>query len=423
METIRCPDLPGPVDRRLQCQHGRRHALGDSRADHARRSARAIRAWLVERYGPWISYKPTADPILWPLWAAPLLLLGAGGYIVAGRLKTRGKGQRHDGGCSSRWAWACWRPSRSNSGRALPLRDMAAPGAALLLGLAGYAWQGHPGLAGHEVHATTAAKFDERLAEKRRSIGERMGPASKWLIMSDGLALQGDTQDAANIIAKGLETMPDDPDLWVGLGNALLAHGSGRLTPAADTAYRQALALQPDGISPNYFYGLALAQSGQFEPAKQSGRSWPRVCPRSRPARRAGPQPGHARPSHCGTRRWGRRARPRESTVNACCACEGEMLGRPASSWSGFDRESPNDGEGVGIQVTSPEPSSTSPSAEPVAHGREGCSSCPSGRSASSSATSAPARSTPSARPSRAITRSSSTRRISWARSASCSGR
>ncbi len=153
-------------------------------------------------------------------------------------------------------------------GARLPLRDMAAPGAALLLGLAGYAWQGHPGLAGHEVKATTAAKFDERLAEKRRSIGERMGPASKWLIMSDGLALQGDTQDAANIIAKGLESMPDDPNLWVGLGNALLAHGDGRLTPAADTAYRQALRLQPDGISPNYFYGLALAQSGQFEPAK-----------------------------------------------------------------------------------------------------------------------------------------------------------
>jgi cytochrome c-type biogenesis protein CcmH len=48
-----------------------------------------IRAWLIERYGDWISYKPTAEPILWPLWAAPLLLLGGGGLIVAGRLKKR----------------------------------------------------------------------------------------------------------------------------------------------------------------------------------------------------------------------------------------------------------------------------------------------------------------------------------------------
>jgi len=49
----------------------------------------AIRAWLIERYGDWISYKPTADPILWPLWAAPLLLLGAGGVLAYGRMRRR----------------------------------------------------------------------------------------------------------------------------------------------------------------------------------------------------------------------------------------------------------------------------------------------------------------------------------------------
>ena len=27
----------------------------------------AIRAWLVQRYGSWISYKPTAEPAAWPL--------------------------------------------------------------------------------------------------------------------------------------------------------------------------------------------------------------------------------------------------------------------------------------------------------------------------------------------------------------------
>jgi cytochrome c-type biogenesis protein CcmH/NrfG len=154
-------------------------------------------------------------------------------------------------------------------GARVPMKDMAAPGAALLLGLAGYAWQGRPGLAGHPVKATATAKFDERLAEKRRAIGERLGPASKWLVMSDGLALQGNTEDAANVLVSGLKAMPNDPDLWVGLGNALLAHGDGRLSPAAAHAYRRALAIEPQGISPNYFYGLALAQSGQFEAAKQ----------------------------------------------------------------------------------------------------------------------------------------------------------
>jgi cytochrome c-type biogenesis protein CcmH len=54
----------------------------------------AIRAWLIERYGDWISYKPSADPILWPLWAAPIVLLGAGGVLAYGRMRRRKGGQQ-----------------------------------------------------------------------------------------------------------------------------------------------------------------------------------------------------------------------------------------------------------------------------------------------------------------------------------------
>ncbi len=49
----------------------------------------AIRDWLVDRYGDWVSYRPSAAPIAWPLWAAPVILLIFGGAIVAGRLKRR----------------------------------------------------------------------------------------------------------------------------------------------------------------------------------------------------------------------------------------------------------------------------------------------------------------------------------------------
>jgi cytochrome c-type biogenesis protein CcmH len=48
-----------------------------------------IRAWLIERYGDWISYRPTTEPIALPLWAAPIILLIFGGAIVAGRLKRK----------------------------------------------------------------------------------------------------------------------------------------------------------------------------------------------------------------------------------------------------------------------------------------------------------------------------------------------
>jgi cytochrome c-type biogenesis protein CcmH len=49
----------------------------------------AIRAWLIERYGDWISYRPTAEPINWPLWAAPVILLIFGGAMVAGRIRRK----------------------------------------------------------------------------------------------------------------------------------------------------------------------------------------------------------------------------------------------------------------------------------------------------------------------------------------------
>ena len=47
----------------------------------------AIRNWLIGRYGSWISYRPTAEPAAWPLWLAPLVLLGAGGLLVWRRIR------------------------------------------------------------------------------------------------------------------------------------------------------------------------------------------------------------------------------------------------------------------------------------------------------------------------------------------------
>ena len=48
-----------------------------------------IRGWLIERYGAWISYRPPAEPLTWPLWLAPIVLLGLGAMIAKSRLKRR----------------------------------------------------------------------------------------------------------------------------------------------------------------------------------------------------------------------------------------------------------------------------------------------------------------------------------------------
>ena len=47
----------------------------------------SIRGWLVQRYGTWISYKPTAEPAAWPLWLAPLALLLIGAFLIRHRVR------------------------------------------------------------------------------------------------------------------------------------------------------------------------------------------------------------------------------------------------------------------------------------------------------------------------------------------------
>jgi cytochrome c-type biogenesis protein CcmH len=49
----------------------------------------AIRSWLVERYGTWISYRPAAEPATWPLWLAPLALLATGLLLARRRIAAR----------------------------------------------------------------------------------------------------------------------------------------------------------------------------------------------------------------------------------------------------------------------------------------------------------------------------------------------
>lgn len=51
----------------------------------------AIRAWLIERYGNWVSYKPVFDAQTALLWAVPFMLMGVGILLARGRFKKRGR--------------------------------------------------------------------------------------------------------------------------------------------------------------------------------------------------------------------------------------------------------------------------------------------------------------------------------------------
>ena len=51
----------------------------------------AIRAWLIQRYGTWISYKPTDEPAAWPLWAAPVVMFLAGAWLLRRRIALKAR--------------------------------------------------------------------------------------------------------------------------------------------------------------------------------------------------------------------------------------------------------------------------------------------------------------------------------------------
>ena len=138
--------------------------------------------------------------------------------------------------------------------------------AALLFGAAGYALQGRPGLAGAPAQGS-AGRDVLPLSEARHAFYGNFSPAERWVRMSEALAGPGaDTENAVNILQNAVKRYPGDPHLWVGLGNALVDHAHG-LTPPAEFAYRRAAELSPGYPGPTFFYGLALARSGDREDA------------------------------------------------------------------------------------------------------------------------------------------------------------
>jgi len=52
-------------------------------------SPEQVRAFLIDRYGTWVSYQPRFDRETLVLWLFPLALLLGGGFLVARRLKVR----------------------------------------------------------------------------------------------------------------------------------------------------------------------------------------------------------------------------------------------------------------------------------------------------------------------------------------------
>lgn len=89
METIRCVVCQGQAIADSDAE-----MAGDMRSMIRMRirdgeTPEQIRAWLIARYGNWVSYDPPLEPVTWPLWAAPVLMIAFGLFLARNRFKRR----------------------------------------------------------------------------------------------------------------------------------------------------------------------------------------------------------------------------------------------------------------------------------------------------------------------------------------------
>ena len=162
----------------------------------------------------------------------------------------------------------------------VPRGGWEAVGAALLLGLAGYALQGSPAQPGAPKAPAAQNKGNGQalVAARQQLRASGAQGTSSWLVIGDALARNGQYADAASVLLGAVEKNPKDAEGWLALGNALVGHSEGALTPAALYAYQRAATADPASPGPPFFLGLALAQSGRLN----EGRAlWAELLARS----------------------------------------------------------------------------------------------------------------------------------------------
>lgn len=149
----------------------------------------------------------------------------------------------------------------------VPRSGWEAVGAALLLGIAGFATQASPGQPGAPKSAGVVSdQSGAALVEARQQLRTSPPQASNsWLVISDALVRNGRYGDASAVLLGAVEKNPDDSESWLALAIALTSHAEGNLSPAALFAFRQASSADPAAPGPPFFLGLALAQNGRFD--------------------------------------------------------------------------------------------------------------------------------------------------------------
>lgn len=158
---------------------------------------------------------------------------------------------------------------------ALPLLRAGASSrvwAVLLLAMIGaggtaYWFAGGPGVASAPDAEQGVKGQGAAVETARQALLANPADTVAWVRLSLALGQEGKSYQAAEALHVALKAMPDNVDLWVAYGEALVAHSEGQVTPAARLAFDRASTLAPDHPAPKIYLALAWMQAAQPEQA------------------------------------------------------------------------------------------------------------------------------------------------------------
>lgn len=140
---------------------------------------------------------------------------------------------------------------------------------ALMLGAAGYAWQGSPGLEGHPVTAAEKpGEIDANIVAIRDAMFGRFNFTWASFARADAMTRAGAPDTAARAMILTVRQAPGDAGAWAWLGIKLAENDGNQVSPAAKFAFDRALQLAPRHPGPPFLYGLALIREGKFAEAR-----------------------------------------------------------------------------------------------------------------------------------------------------------
>jgi cytochrome c-type biogenesis protein CcmH len=168
----------------------------------------------------------------------------------------------------------------------LPRAAISAIAAALMLGLAGYAFQGEPDKQGSPKAGVDVSREEGPLiVDARQRLFDNAANPRSYMILADGFTRNGQYENAAKILAEATRSYPQDAEAWTALGNVLVAHAEGRLAAPARMAYAKASEGDPGSVAPGFFIGISELRAGKLIEAHKAWTTALKGAPQDAPGR------------------------------------------------------------------------------------------------------------------------------------------